>query len=294
MPRRGLQMQPMEHILITGATGLVGSAVPRHFAPTGQQRLYLATRESGPDPERFRFFDFEQLPATIDALAGIDTLFLLRPPAIADVPRYFGPLLAGAKRRGVSRIVFLSVQGAEQVSFIPHAKIERLIREEGFDYTFIRPSYFMQNLTTTLLPDLRDRRRIFLPAGRHPFLWVDVEDVGRAIARVLAEPERHAGRAYAITGAEHHTFGEVADLLSEALDETVTYSSPNLPRFSWEMRRRGHPWSYIGVMILLHYLARFQPPAPVTDDYHHLTRQAPRSLAAFIRERREAWRRPRA
>jgi len=63
----------------------------------------------------------------------------------------------------VNQVVFLSVQGAEKSKVIPHNRIESLIIEYGMEYIFLRPGYFMQNLTTTLLPDIIKRRQIFLP-----------------------------------------------------------------------------------------------------------------------------------
>ena len=54
---------------------------------------------------------------------------------------------------------FLSVQGAESNPIVPHHRIERAICDLGLPYTLLRPSFFMQNLTTTHLPEIRDEHR---------------------------------------------------------------------------------------------------------------------------------------
>lgn len=278
----------MEKILITGASGNVGTAILQHFKPNPHQSLLLATRQT-PISTNELFFDFENLERTLASLSEVDVLFLLRPPQIADVEQYFKPLIAGAKARGVRHIVFLSVQGAERVSFIPHAKIEKLILEAEIPYTFIRPSYFMQNLTTTLLSDIRERDRIFLPAGKAPFLWVDVADIGKAIAAVLQAPSDHENQAYTITGDELLNFHEVAELLSEALDRKIEYVSPNLLRFFIAKKRQGVSTAYILVLIMLHYLPRFQQAPAISDAFEKLTGEQPGGLRAFVRANVSVW-----
>ncbi|HEX6889326.1 MAG TPA: NmrA family NAD(P)-binding protein [Chryseolinea sp.] len=95
----------------------------------------------------------------------------------------------------------------------------------GIPYTFIRPSYFMQNLITTLKSDIK-RGAIFLPAGNAKFLWVDVDDIGKVIAQILKAPVLHQNKVYTITGSEYFTFGEVATLLSKAVAKKICYESP--------------------------------------------------------------------
>src|SRR6056297_3395326 len=117
------------------------------------------------------------------------------------------------KRQGVKEIVFLSVQGAEKSNVIPHRKIEKLILNSGLEYIFIRPSYFMQNLTTTLLEDIRKNHRIVLPAGRARFNWVDGKNVGEVGAVLLEHFEDYANQGIDVTGSENLSFYEVRDLM---------------------------------------------------------------------------------
>lgn len=176
-------------------------------------------------------------------------------------------LTAACERAAVKQIVFLSVQGADQMSFIPHAKIEKLIRRSGIGYTFIRPSYFMQNLTTTLKDDIVRDRRLFLPAGKALFLWVDVSDIGRAIAVVLMNWDQHQNRAYTITGNELLTFGQVSSLLSERIGYEIRFESPNPIRFYLTKRREGVALGLVLVTLLLHFLPQFQKAPQISPDF---------------------------
>jgi uncharacterized protein YbjT (DUF2867 family) len=189
----------------------------------------------------------------------------------------------------IKHIVFLSVQGAESTSFIPHAKIEKLIRQSGIGYTFIRPSYFMQNLTTTLKDDITHHHRLFLPAGQAPFLWVDVADVGQAIAVVLTNWKRHQNVAYTITGSELLTFSQVSFLLSARLGYAVHYESPNPIRFYLTKRRQGVASGLVLVMLFLHFLPRFQNSPRISPDFTRLTSRLPNTLANFIDQHKSDW-----
>ena len=280
----------MQTILVTGATGTIGSAILDHFKPNKEQRLYRSTRHLEHEDGHQLYFDLDHLPDTIARLAQVDVLFLLRPPQVTS-EKVFKTLIRGAHEFGVQHIVFLSVQGADRTPFVPHAKIERLIRESGISYTFVRPSYFMNNLITAFEEDIRERCQIFVPAGRAKFLWVDAADIGKAIAAVLNDVRQHQNRVYTLTGSESErlSFLEVADILSQELGRDIKFVSPSPLRFFVAKRRVGVPASFISVMIMLHYGARFQRPAPVHLDLLHLTGQTPRSLATFVRTHATVW-----
>src|SRR4029077_20938132 len=98
------------------------------------------------------------------AYTGVQRMFLLRPPRLGKPRTQMLPSLQYARSAGVRQMVFLSVQGGEGNKVInkvvPHAKIEAWLRRSGVDWTFVRASFFMQNLTTTQLTDIRDRDEI--------------------------------------------------------------------------------------------------------------------------------------
>ena len=94
-------------------------------------------------------FDFGDLDTYATAFAGVDRLFLMRPPALSDVNRYMRPVVDYAAGADVRHIVFLSLLGAEKNSLVPHAQVQRLLRESGTPFTFLRAGFFMQNLSTT-------------------------------------------------------------------------------------------------------------------------------------------------
>ncbi|KFD40045.1 NmrA family transcriptional regulator [Schleiferia thermophila str. Yellowstone] len=278
------------NILITGATGNVGLAILKSFANKNHSlKIFAGVRDAKPDSEILgninvtkRKFDFENIETVKVALHEIDVLFLLRPPQISDVQKYFKPIIETTISAKVKHIVFLSVLGVQNSKIIPHHKIEKLIVESGINYTSLRPAYFMQNFTTTLLKDITENHRIFLPARKAKFTLIDVEDVGKVSANILADPNNHINKHYELTNNETLTFGEMADKLSKGLGRRIEFISPNLLRFFIAKRKDGLPIMLILVMIMLHYFPRFQNTPKTTNCVKELTGLEPKTFDQFV------------
>ncbi|MCP4438061.1 MAG: NmrA family NAD(P)-binding protein [Aureispira sp.] len=230
----------------------------------------------------FVAFDFENQDSFNNAFEQIDVVFLLRPPHISDVNRVFEPLinyLVGAK---IKQVVFLSVQGVEKSKIIPHHKIEKLLIASGLDYIFVRPSYFMQNLTTTLLQDIQEKRKIILPAGKAKFNWVDVGDIGLFTALMLTEFEQYKNQAFEVTCHENKNFEAVARFINAVVEDKIEYKNMNPICFYRYKKKMAMPKGLILVMIMLHFLPRFQKEPNVSKAFEEITGQEPTSLKEFI------------
>lgn len=233
-------------------------------------------------------FDFEN-PQTFDlAFRDVEILFLLRPPHISQVEKVFRPLLESAKNHGIHKVVFLSVQGVEQSSIIPHHKIEELIRELQFDYIFVRPAYFMQNLTTALLKEIQIERSITLPSGDAKFNWVDTKNIGEATALLIHSFEKYENQAFVITGSANLSFTEVCELMTEIIGEKIKFKSINPVSFFFKKKREGISMAFALVMTLLHFIPRFQSEPEIYDDFERITGRKSNTLKLFlIREKKQ-------
>ena len=282
----------MKRVLILGATGNVGKSVIKYLC----QKDYSANLIAGVrDIEKskkilFEFkkldfieFDFENGNSIDLAFRNIDSIFLLRPPHISYIPKYFKPLIDSAKTNDIKEIIFLSVQGVEKGKIIPHHKIENLIRESGIDYIFLRPSYFMQNLITTLLPDILRNNSIVLPAGNSKFNWIDVENIGEFAAEMFENSNTYKNHVYEICGSENLNFYKVTKIISKTLSRTIEYRSTNPFSFYFLKKKEGYKSGMILVMILLHFLPRFQKATRISKAFRSIIGREPNTIVDFLK-----------
>lgn len=282
----------MTNILITGASGNVGWKIIKVFSKTPHHfNIVAGVRKTEADNQKFADyncavvkFDFTDRATYKTALQNCGILFLMRPPQISEVKKYFKPLIITAKQSGVKHIVFLSVQGVEKSKIIPHHKIENLIIDSKISYTFLRPAYFMQNFTTTLRNDLVNKKLIFLPAGNAKFTLVDVGDIGSVTAVILLNTAKHTNKAYELTSTEKLTFKQMAFKSTAGLGTKINYISPGLLNFYFAKRKEAISNMLILVMMMLHYLPRFKKEPAVTDSIMLITGKQPITFLQFIND----------
>ena len=275
-------------ILVTGATGNVGREVVLACRQAG-----LAVREGvrhpqGPDQVALDFF---QPDSWAQALAGVRAVFLVRPPAIAKVEETLCPFVEKAMTEGVELVQFLSVAGAEKQRFIPHARVEKTLRQYPGRYTLFRPGFFAQNLQDAYLQDIVEDSRIIVPAGHSQVNWIDVRDMAELAAKILQQPDEHLGQAYTLCGEGPVGWDEVVNELSRSLGRCIRYCPVSVPRYIWHLHKQGLPKGAIAVQSLLHFLLRFGQGAKEDATLAQLLGRPPRSMAQYIHDNAAHWRR---
>jgi uncharacterized protein YbjT (DUF2867 family) len=283
----------VSRILIIGALGNVGAEVVHSLLSLGKP---IRAVDTDPQKVRARFgdaveamrFDFTDPNTYEQTFAGVEKMFLMRPPQIAQVKRDMFPALDAAKRLGVQHVVFLSIIGVEHAKFIPHYKVEAYLKEKKFETTFLRCSFFMQNLSTTHRTEIKERSEIFVPVGNTKTSFIDVRDIGAVASRCLTE-ERHAGKNYILTGAEALDYWQTSKILSETLGREITYRNPNPLTFFFQTLRRGASFSYTIIVMGLYLSTRFGMAQSVTNEVERLIGRKPISFQQYTQDYKEAW-----
>ena len=216
-------------ILITGATGTVGSNVVEQLSSRGT-RVRAMTRDpakatSGPasnvDLVKADFNDPASLRRACD---GVDKAFLLTGSS-SDVERQQFAFVDAAREAGVRHVVYLSQLHADadaEHRFLKyHGRVERAIERSGMRFTHLRPNLFMQGLLM-FAGSVRKDNVIVAAAGDGRITAVDVRDLAEVAAAALTG-NAHDNRVYSLTGPAAVSFADMAATLSRVLGRTIRY-----------------------------------------------------------------------
>jgi len=212
-------------ILVTGATGTIGSEVVRQLAARGEKVRALsrdpAKAQVPPGVETVRGHHRDR--ASVEAAtAGAHTAFLVGVFGPDDAEHDRG-LVEAAQAARVRRIVKLSAIGTGDprlgVIGTWHQHGEEAVRASGLEWTVLRPSAFASN-TLSWVPAVREGTPAPNMMGDGRQGVVDPRDIADIAVAALLDAG-HSGRTYTLTGPETLSARQQAAVLGEILGRPV-------------------------------------------------------------------------
>ena len=222
-------------ILVTGATGKIGTALVHLLASaTDQPQIRATTRDvnsaaaqllQAMNPKTVELTPFnEDDPASLEkAFEGVTKLGIIA-PFRPDMGAWHAKIMQAAKN---CQYVFkVSVTGARSPDNDPppgriplaHWQGEEAIRKSGIAFTSLRPTIFMQHFLTVAGPFKRGDRQVYLPTGTSKIAFVDCRDIAKVAAKLLlvnaAERQIYDNQAFELTGPAALTAAQITQLLS--------------------------------------------------------------------------------
>jgi len=224
-------------IVLTGATGQIGSAVLRLLLERDEEvRVVVRDPDRLPHDARDRVevvVGSHSDRATIDrALDGADALFWLAPSdrtAASPYDAYVAASIPAADavvRHAVARVVTVSSLGQDVQAYAGHVSashaMDDLFRSTGANLRVLAMPTFMDNL-------LRQKAAIgegyitgTLPSDmRMP--WVATRDIAAVAAELLADHSWAGQQIVEVRGPEDLSFDEVAAVLSDVLGRPIRF-----------------------------------------------------------------------
>jgi NAD(P)H dehydrogenase (quinone) len=214
-------------LAITGSTGHLGGLVADRLADLAPVLLVRDPSRAPAIPgSEVRVASYE--PGAVDALAGVDTLFMVSGSESFDRRSQHRAFVDAAARAGVGHIVYTSFFGASpEAAFTlgrDHADAEAAIRASGMAFTLLRDNFYLD-----VLPFYADETGVIRgPAGSGRVAGVARADVADVAAVVLRDPAAHAGSSYDMCGPEALTLDEVAARAGAVLGRTLSFHDETL------------------------------------------------------------------
>jgi len=258
----------------------------------------VSVRAATTTPERMPALEGRWQPVRLDfqdprtfgpAVRGCGAVFLMRPPAIAEVSSTLNAFVDVAAREGVRHVVFLSVAGAGENRIVPHHAVEQHLLRGAMPWTVLRPGFFAQNFGDAYRRDIVEQDRVYVPAGEGVVAFVDARDIAEVAAVVLGRAEEHVGKAYTLTGPESIGFHGAARLLETAVGRPIRYVPASILGYVAHLLRRRMPVAQVAVQTVLHVGLRFGQAARVDDTMTRLLGRRGRVLADYIRDHAYLW-----
>lgn len=259
----------MSKILVTGATGNVGSRIVRLLAARGQSVRAL-TRKG----ERAKFDpkvevvtgDFTDPASLRAALQGVSRVYILA--GGHQLEQHEANVIDAVKAARVELVVKHSVSGAQyKATDIPrwHRAGEERIEATGLPYVFLRPASFASN-TLGWAGSIKSQGTVYSPLGETALPVIDPEDIAEVAATVLTDPG-HAGKAYELSGPEAITTAQQVAILGELLGRPLKYVNVPDSAARESMLGMGMPVPYVdaflGLVQTLRSMGRIEPTGDV-------------------------------
>ncbi|QKR99318.1 NmrA family NAD(P)-binding protein [Sphingomonas sp. CL5.1] len=207
--------------------------------------------------------DLLDIDALSDAMAGSSTVIHVA-PALQDKEVAMGQFAIDAARRaGVESFIYISVIHP-QIDYLMNHRAKLAVEDcligSGLSFTIMRPMHYFQNLDVAAALDTG--RVQFTYSVERPLGFVDMADVGEAVAKVAIEPG-HDYATYDLCGATALTGLEIAAELSRIAGRVIEPIRLPLERLvDWLAPMLAHDahsvdWTASAIERLFNYYDRF-------------------------------------
>ncbi|MFD6415054.1 NAD(P)H-binding protein [Streptomyces sp. NPDC060194] len=271
-------------ILVTGATGTVGSQVVTELLARGASVRALtrdpAKADLPPEVEVVRgdLTDPATLTGVFDGVSGVHL--------ITFGGEYFAPLTTGpeivalAERAGVRRVTVLSGGG-------PTPLQDAVQASTGLDWTVVMPVEFMGN-AAEWAPGVRDADQVREPFTDRLSAMVHERDIG-AVAAVALTEDGHGGQSFLLTGPEVLTLRDKVDAIAAARGRAVELVELTEAEAVAEWRANGLPEDTVEFLIHVYGDTPVEGRT-VSGVVEKITGRPGRTFAQWAREHAEEFR----
>jgi len=281
-------------ILVTGATGHLGSAVVSHLQKnTAADNIVAFARDENKANHlkekgvEVRIGTYDDISSIDLAVQGIEKLLLISGNGPTRLQQHKN-VIDAAKKAGIKHIVFTSIALRDMKASALRPLMEDLyqaedyIKESGLTYTVLRNTLYT-GATPLFGGEKIIQTGINLPTGNGKVPFALRRELGEAAANALLQTG-HENKTYELTAGDLYSYEDVADALSALTRKTVTYTDADPVTFPARLKEFGLP--EIVVLLVTSFSADVKNHQfeIVTKDLEKLLGRKPASLKEGLKE----------
>jgi len=282
-------------ILITGATGNVGSEVLNALVERGQKvKAAVHTMEKVQNMEwdignvEIVPFDYRQPTTWENVFQNVDKMLLVAPPGEALSFQLVNPLINSAKDHGVEKIVMISALGTDKDEDHPLRIVEDHLIASGIGYVILRCNWFMQNFLTIFKDGIRKAGRIQVPAENGRISFIDTRDIAAFAVEVFEDPQ-YINQKFQLTGKDAIGFYSVAKIFSEKLERIIKYVPLSEDDARKDLLATGMPEANVNMFLNLYLDVREAGAEIITHDIKKVLKRDPITFEQFVEDYLAVW-----
>lgn len=278
-------------ILITGATGNVGSEIARQLIAQGvRPKIFVRDTDKlsdliGIDGYDVAPGDFNDEAAFEAALEGVSAIYMVtnQSDAFRDALKR---MVKQIEPKGIKNFVLLSAEGDadSDVFFVQRTgELEDIVKATNLPWTILRPDWFMQNFAGFVAMGM-----VAFPAGPGKTSFTDVRDVAEVAIKALTEAG-HTHRTYRLTGPDAMTFEGAAKRISATLGREIPFVAISPDDLRDGLIAQGaEPW-YAQMNADMTFALREGFSFSPSNDIRFLLGREARSIETFVADHAAQW-----
>jgi len=284
----------MKNILVTGATGILGTAFIKSLLKQMQpNQISVITRKEEKraelEKQGFQAYlgDYNDTTALEKAMNGVDTVLLISSGDQGDRMQEHKNVVNSAKKMKVKNIAYTSrsLVNRERLSnklMEEHFLTEDYIKQSGLNYIIFQNALYMDTIPVFVGQEVF-QKGIFMPAGNGKVAFALREEQAEAMANAMLN-EPFENQTYKFTGNEAYSFYDVAKALTELSGKEVKYNAVEIADFKSNMNQKGLPEPMIQKIVDFNVDIKNGQEATITNELEKKLGRKPTNLKEGLKQ----------
>jgi len=287
----------MNKILVTGATGRLGSQVTAQLLKkTAAQNISVLVRDANKATAlkdqgiTVITGDYSDYASLLNAFKGIDKVYMVSGNDLENRVQQHKDLIKAAVEAGVKQVFYTSFQRKTESGDSPLAVISssHLITENelinsGLTYTILKHALYADIIPDFAGPQVLETENLVFPGGDGKTAFATTADLAEAAAVILLDNSgRYDNVAVDLSGSQAVTWAEIAAIISSASGVEIQYVSPSIDSYRGNLEKAGLPSFFVDMLAGFAWATEAGEFAEVTGELERIIGREPVSPTAYL------------